>query len=77
MHAQAHLSRGRSGTINESTTIVFYRFHRFISEDTAVHPKMKTDHMQAVRLLTTELQLILRVEGSNNYHFLKNLFKKI
>ena len=29
--------------------------------------------MQAVNLLTIELQLI--VEGSNNYHLLKNLFK--
>ena len=30
---------------------------------------MKTNFMQTVNLLTTELQL--RVEGSNNYHFLK------
>ena len=36
----------------------------------SVHPNMKTDHMQAVNLLTIELQL--RVEGSNNYHFKKN-----
>ena len=35
---------------------------------------MKTDFMETVNLLTIELQL--RVEGSNNYHFLKNLFKK-
>ena len=34
---------------------------------------MKTDFMETVNLLTIELQL--RVEGSNNYHFLKNLFK--
>ena len=50
---------------DQSTTIVFYRSHRFISEDTSVHSKMKTDYMQAVSLLTIELQLILRVEGSN------------
>ena len=31
--------------------------------------------MQAVNLLTIELQLI--VEGSNNYHFLKKIFLKI
>ena len=45
----------------------FYRFHRFLSEDTScysVYPKMKTDFMQTVNLLTIELQL--RVEGSNN-----------
>ena len=35
----------------------------------SVHSKMKTDFMQTVNLLTIELQL--RVEGSNNYHFLK------
>ena len=38
----------------------------------SVNPKMKTDFMQAVNLLTTELQLI--VEGSNNYQFLKKSF---
>ena len=53
-----------------------YQFHQFISEDTSVHPKMKSDYMQAVNLLTIELQLILRVEGSNNYHFFKKTFKK-
>ena len=45
----------------------FYRFHRFLSEAdicSSVHPKMKTDFMQTVNLLTIELQL--RVEGSNN-----------
>ena len=31
--------------------------------------------MQTVNLLTIELQL--RVEGSNSYHFLKHSFKKI
>ena len=35
----------------------FYRFHRFISEDTSVPPKTKIDYMQAANLLTTELQL--------------------
>ena len=53
-----------------------YQFHQFISEDTSVHPKMKSDYMQAVSFLTIELQLILRVEGSNNYHFFKKIFKK-
>ena len=56
----------------------FYRFHRFISEDTSVlsvHPKMKTDFMQTVNLLTIELQL--RVEGSNNLlSLLEKSFKK-
>ena len=56
----------------------FYRFHWFILEDTSacsfVHPKRKTDFMQTVILLTIELQL--RVEGSNNYHFLKKTLKK-
>ena len=46
----------------------FYWFHRFLSEDTpicsSVHPKLKTDFMQTVNMLTIELQL--RVEGSNN-----------
>ena len=41
----------------------------------SVQSKMKTDFMQAVNLLTIELQLI--VEGSNNYHFLKKMFLKI
>ena len=52
----------------------FYRFHRFLSEAdicSSVHPKMKTDFMQTVNLLTIELQV--RVEGSNN---LLSLFKK-
>ena len=52
----------------------FYRFidlyRRYIC--LSVYPKMKTDFMQAVNLLTIELQLI--VEGSNNYHFLKKSF---
>ena len=41
----------------------------------SVHSRMKTDFMQTVNLLTIELQL--RVEGSNSYHFLKHSFKKI
>ena len=45
----------------------FSRFHRFLLED----PKMKTDFMKRVNLLTTELQS--GVEGSNN---LLSLFKK-
>ena len=40
-----------------------------------VHPKMKTDFMQTVNLLTIELQL--RVEGSNNLlSLLEKSFKK-
>ena len=74
MHAQHLFIAGMFGN-DQSPTTVFYRFHRFISEDTSVHPKMKTDYMQAVSFLTIELQLILRVEGSNNYHFLKKSFK--
>ena len=31
--------------------------------------------MQAVNLLSVELQL--RVEGSNDYHFFKKIFKKV
>ena len=50
MHAQ-HLFIARTFGNDQSTTIVFYRFHRFISEDTSVHPKMETDYMQAVNLL--------------------------
>ena len=43
----------------------------------SVHPKMKTDFMQTVNLLTIELQL--RVEGSNNLlsHFLKKSLKNL
>ena len=50
----------------------FSRFHRFLLEDTfCSYPKMKTDFMKRVNLLTTELQS--GVEGSNN---LLSLFKK-
>ena len=45
----------------------FDRFHRFISEDTSVHQKMKTEFMQTANLLTTELQL--RVKGPNIYYW--------
>ena len=47
---------------------------RYICSSVYEYPKMKTDYMQAVNLLTIELQL--RVEGSNNNQFLKNLQKK-
>ena len=40
----------------DDTLFGFYRFHRFISEAISVHPKMKTDFMPTVNLLTTELQ---------------------
>ena len=64
----------QSVEINDTLVPFFYfacfsRFHQFISEDISVHPKMKTNFIQTVNLLTTKLQL--RVEGSNNYHFLK------
>ena len=45
----------------------FDRCHRFISEDTSVHKKMKTEFMQTANLLTTELQL--RVKGPNIYYW--------
>ena len=45
----------------------FDRFHRFISEDTSVHQKMKTEFMQTANLLTIELQL--RVKGPNIYYW--------
>ena len=45
----------------------FDRCHRFISEDTSVHQKMKTEFMQTANLLTTELQL--RVKGPNIYYW--------
>ena len=47
----------------------------YIAHCSSFHSKMKTDFMQTVNLLTIELQL--RVEGSNSYHFLKHSFKKI
>ena len=49
----------------------FYRFHRFISKDTSVHRKMKTDFMQKVNLLTIELQF-----KSRRINDLLSLFKK-
>ena len=44
---------------------------RYICSSVPSHPKMKTDFMQTVNLLTMELQL--KVEGSDN---LLSLFKK-
>ena len=44
---------------------------RYICSSVPSHPKMKTDFMQPVNLLTMELQL--KVEGSNN---LLSLLKK-
>ena len=35
-----------------SVYLDFYRFHRFISEETSVYQKMKTEFMQTVNLLT-------------------------
>ena len=49
----------------------FYRFHRFVSEDTSEHlfirTKMKTDFMQTVNLLTIESRRIKQ--------FIMTLFK--
>ena len=45
----------------------FDRFHLFISEDTSVHQKKKTEFMQTANLLTIELQL--RVKGPNIYYW--------
>ena len=45
----------------------FDRFHRFISEDTSVHQKMKTEFMQTANSLTIELQL--RVKGPNIFYW--------
>ena len=45
---------------------------RYICSSVPSHPKMKTDFMQTVNLLTMELQL--KVEGSNN--LLSSLKKK-
>ena len=61
-------------SFRSSIYLDFYRFHRFISEDTSVYlftQKVKTEFMQTANLLAIELQLT--VEGSNNCHFLKNL----
>ena len=44
----------------------FYRFYRFILEETSIHQKIKTEIMQKLNLLTIEWQL--RVKGSNIYH---------
>ena len=57
-----------SSTIDFTDFIDLYR--KFICS--SVHPKMKTDFMQTVNLLTIELQL--RVERSNNYHLKKVFF---
>ena len=46
----------------------FYRFDRFISEETSVHQFIKPEFTQIVNLLTIEWQL--RVEGSNIYHYI-------
>ena len=59
----------------------FYRFHRFVSsEDISVHPKMKTDFMPTVNLLTTELQskdqtiITLKQKSEKSYLFFKTRF---
>ena len=54
----------------------FYRFHRFISVPRSVHPKMKTDFMQTVKLLIIELQLSVE-ELNNLLSLFKKKFKKI
>ena len=56
-------------SFRSSIYLDFYRFHRFILEDTSVYQEtmMNTEFMQTIKFLTTKLQL--RVEGSNNFHF--------
>ena len=61
----------------DDTLVDFYRFHRFISEAISVHPKMKTDFMPTVNLLTTELQskdqtIITSKKNLKNLSFLQN-----
>ena len=61
----------------DDTLVDFYRFHRFISEAISVHPKMKTDFMPTVNLLTTELQskdqtIITLKKNLKNLSFLQN-----
>ena len=61
----------------DDTLFGFYRFHRFISEAISVHPKMKTDFMPTVNLLTTELQskdqtIITLKKNLKNLSFLQN-----
>ena len=51
----------QSVEIND-TLVSFIDLSRYICS--SVHSKMKTDFLQTVNLLTTELQM--RVEGSNN-----------
>ena len=60
-----------TNSFRSSIYLDFYRFHRYISEHTSLHKELKTEFMQTVNFLTTELQL--RVEGSNNYHLTKKL----
>ena len=60
-----------TNSFRSSIYLDFYRFHRYISEHTSLHKELKTELMQTVNFLTTELQL--RIEGSNNYHLRKKL----
>ena len=81
----------KSGRNNEVTVRVTTRSSQSIkigidlsrNIGSSVHPKVKTEFMQTVNLLTIEWQL--RVKGSNIYHcivyqtsssLIKNLFKK-
>ena len=54
--------------------VIFADFIDSYWNSISVRPKMKADFMQTVNLLTIELQL--RVEGLNNYHFFKEIFLK-
>ena len=58
----------------------FYRFHRIISEDTSVFPFIqKWKLISSKQWIVDNMQVAiisLRVEGSNNYHFLKKSLKK-
>ena len=51
--------------------VIFADFIDSYWNSISVRSKMKADFMQTVNLLTIELQL--RVEGLNNYHFFKKI----
>ena len=47
----------------------FYQFHRFISEETSVHQKIKTEFMQTVNLLTID-GMPIENQRINIYHYI-------
>ena len=66
-------SKSMTNSFRSSIYLDFYRFHRYISEHTSLYQELKTEFMQTVNVLTIELQL--RVEGSNSYHYKKKIKK--